>query len=175
MSSRVHATVSAPEEGALDLNKYLSIAMGAEAFGIPVLRVKEIIEFAPITPVPMMPAFIRGSINLRGRGVPVMDLAVRFGRAETDIGRRTCIVIVEARPSGGTRFDVGLLVDAVNAVTDIDPVAIEPTPSFGGKIRTDFMAGMAKVERGFIIMLDVDRILSMDDLYQLTEAVRANA
>lgn len=163
-----------PDAGAsAELNKHLCIAMDGEAYGIPVLRVKEIIQYDTVTPIPMMPPFIRGAINLRGRGVPVVDLAARFGHAATEVARRTCIVIVEARPEDGERFDVGLLVDAVNEVRDIDAGSIEPPPSFGGKIRTDFMEGMAKVESGFIILLSVDRIVSLDDLSRAADAAQS--
>lgn len=145
-------------------NKFLSISMGEEVYGIEVLRIKEIIEYGGITSVPMMPDFIRGAFNLRGRGVPILDLSIRFGGSATETGRRTCVVIVEAQADSGERFDVGLLVDAVNEVVDVEPGSVEPAPTLGGKLRTDFLKGMAKVEGKFIILLALDRILLIDDV-----------
>src|SRR5690606_32178220 len=115
--------------------------LSGEMFAIGILAIKEIIEYANLTTVPMMPACIRGVINLRGAVVPVVDLAARFGRTPTPVSKRTCIVIVEVE-SGGERQDVGVIVDAVNEVLDIPAADIEPPPSFGTKIRTDFIKGM---------------------------------
>lgn len=160
--------------GGAELNKYLSISLGDNRYGIEVLRIREIIEYAAITPVPMMPPFVRGSINLRGRGVPVIDLAIRFGRTETAIIRRTCIVIVETGADGSGGDMVGLLVDAVNEVVDLDSAEIEPAPSFGGKLRIEFMRGMAKVKGEFVILLDVDRVLAVDEFTQAAQVLAAN-
>lgn len=167
----VHSNSTPRTGGGAELNKYLSISLGDNRYGIEVLRIREIIEYAAITPVPMMPPFVRGSINLRGRGVPVIDLAIRFGRSETAVIRRTCIVIVEADVVGLSGDMVGLLVDAVNEVVDLDVNEIEPPPSFGGKLRTEFMRGMAKVKGEFVILLNVDRILAVDDFNQTSYAL----
>lgn len=143
-----------------DLNKYLSVTVHGETYGIQVLKIREIIEYAEETELPMMPAFVRGAINLRGAGVPVIDLARRLGGKGTTVGRRSCIVIVEA-PAG---YDVGLLVDAVNEVVDIGPGDIEAAPNFGGKLKNDFLHGMGKVKGRFVKLLEVDRVLDPDEL-----------
>jgi purine-binding chemotaxis protein CheW len=143
--------------------QYLTFMLGGEAFGIGIMAVKEIIEFAGITDVPMMPDSIRGVINLRGAVVPVMDLAARFGRPPSVPGKRTCIVIVELE-SDGERQLTGVVVDAVSAVLDIPASEIEPAPSFGTRIRGDFIAGMGKVNGRFVILLNVDAVLALDGL-----------
>ncbi len=148
-------SVAAAEDHA----QYLTFMLGGEVFAIGILAVKEIIEYGGVTTVPMMPECIRGVINLRGAVVPVMDLSSRFGRQPTAIGKRTCIVIVEIA-AGGEQQVVGVMVDAVNAVLEIAASEIEPAPSFGAKIRTDFIAGMGKVGGKFVILLDVDNVLS---------------
>jgi purine-binding chemotaxis protein CheW len=147
--------------------QYLTFMLGGEAFGIGIMAVKEIIEFAGITEVPMMPDSIRGVINLRGAVVPVMDLAARFGRPQTVPGKRTCIVIVELE-SGGERQLTGVVVDAVSAVLDIPAADIEPAPSFGTRIRGDFIAGMGKVNGKFVILLNVDSVLALAALPDLS-------
>ncbi len=151
------------------LSKFLLFALGADTYAVNIQRVKEIIEVGDITPVPMMPAFIRGALNLRGRVVPVVDLAVRLEAASRGQAVRGCIVIIELE-LGGRTFDAGLVVDAVSSVRDIDPRDIEAAPSFGGKIRTDFIEGMGKVDDDrFIVLLAIDRVLSMDDLETLSQ------
>jgi len=119
--------------------------------------------------VPMMPAFVRGVINLRGAVVPVVDLSARFGRPNSGITRRSCVVIIEANAADGQAQDIGLLVDTVSAVMDIPASQIEPPPSFGAKIRADFISGMAKVDGKFVIVLEVDQVLSIDEMSRLAE------
>lgn len=148
-------------------SQYLTFLLGGEMFAIGILGIKEIIEYGELTTVPMMPEFIRGVINLRGAVVPVVDLSARFGRKPSTITRRSCIVIVEIR-SEAERQDVGVIVDAVNAVLDIHPSEIEPPPAFGAKIRTDFILGMGKVNDKFVIILNADRVLSLDEMAALT-------
>ena len=126
------------------------------------MRVKEIIEYHNITPVPMMPTCVRGVINLRGAVVPVMDLLARFGKPSAAVSKRTCIVIVEVETDGVCQV-IGMVVDAVNEVLDIAPSEIEPAPAFGAKIRTDFIQGMGKVKGTFVILLDADNVLSMSE------------
>ena len=119
-------------------------------------------------PVPMVPAFIRGVINLRGSVVPVVDLAVRFGSQAAAITKRTAIVIVELEDET-EKMDVGVVVDRVNEVLDIANEDIEPPPSFGAKIRTDFIHGMGKVDERFIILLNMCRVLSVDELSMINK------
>lgn len=151
-----------------DENQYLTFIVGDEIFAIGILVIKEIIEYSALTEVPMMPDCVRGVINLRGRVVPVVDLAVRFGKATTVPGRRTCNVIVEVGDEG-ERQDIGIMVDAVNQVLEIPDTEIEPAPGFGTKLRPDFIAGMGKVDEQFVIILDVDAVLSVDDLSRIKE------
>jgi purine-binding chemotaxis protein CheW len=146
--------------------QYLTFSLGGEVFALGILNVKEIIEFGNITEIPMMPAFIRGVINLRGAVVPVIDLSARFGGAASTVSRRTCIVIVELG-EGEERQDLGVIVDAVNEVLEIPRADIEPPPSFGAKIRADFILGMGKVEGRFVIILNVDRVLSTEEITML--------
>lgn len=146
--------------------QYLTFSLGGEVFALGILNVKEIIEFGNITEIPMMPAFIRGVINLRGAVVPVIDLSARFGGAASTVSRRTCIVIVELG-NGEDRQDLGVIVDAVNEVLEIPRGDIEPPPSFGAKIRADFIQGMGKVEGAFVIILNVDRVLSTEEIAML--------
>ena len=150
-------------------SQYLTFLLGGEMFAIGILNIKEIIEYGSLTEVPMMPEFIRGVINLRGAVVPVVDLSARFGRARTEITRRTCIVIIEVE-SGGERHDVGVVVDSVSEVLEIAAADIEPAPSFGTRIRADFISGMGKVNGRFVIVLSVNDVLSLDDLAMLDRA-----
>ena len=148
-----------PAEAAADEGRqYLTFQLGAERFGIDILFIKEILEFPGLTEVPLMPEGMRGVINLRGAVVPVADLAVRFGRGLTAVTRRTCIVIVETAVQG-THRDVGVMVDAVDAVLQIPAADIEPPPAFGTGIRAEFIAGMGRVNGRFVILLDVGKAL----------------
>lgn len=155
-----------------DQQQYLTFVLGGEMFAIGILAVKEIIEYGGMTAVPMMPESIRGVINLRGSVVPVVDLARLFGRPSSPITRRTCNVIVEVESETG-RQDVGVVVDAVSEVLEIRQDEIEPPPSFGARLRTDFMVGMGKVANSFVILLNVDKILALDDLDSVAAAAAA--
>jgi purine-binding chemotaxis protein CheW len=158
-----HAEVSGDDEGQ---NQYLTFLLGGEMFAIPILNIKEIIEYGQLTIVPMMPAFIRGVINLRGSVVPVVDLAVRFGRKAGDITRRTCIVIIEIE-SGDEKQDIGVVVDTVNEVLEIPSAEIAQAPSFGSRIRADFIRAMGKINGNFVIILAVNHVLSIDEMSML--------
>ncbi len=147
-------------------HQYLTFMLNSEIFAIGILRIKEIIEYGNLTEVPRMPDFIRGVINLRGAVVPVIDLGSRFGKQASTVSRRTCIVIIEVEHDG-TQQVVGVMVDAVNEVLDIPATEIEPAPSFGAKIRADFIRGMGKVDGKFVIILNVDHVLSLDEMSSL--------
>jgi len=149
--------------------QYLTFLLGGEMFAIGILGIKEIIEYGSLTTVPMMPEFIRGVINLRGAVVPVVDLSARFGRTASEITRRSCIVIIEAQGES-EQHDVGVVVDSVSEVLEIPAAEIEPAPSFGAKIRADFISGMGKVNGKFVIILDADRVLSVDEMAMLSGA-----
>jgi purine-binding chemotaxis protein CheW len=146
-----------------EMQQYLTFMLGGEVFAIGILHIKEIIEYGHLTTVPMMPAFIRGVINLRGAVVPVVDLASRFGRKPSEVTRKSCIVIIELDVEGETQV-VGVVVDAVNEVLEIAGADIEPPPSFGTRIRSDFIAGMGKVQERFVIILNVNQVLSAEEL-----------
>ena len=143
--------------------QYLTFMLGGEVFAIGILAIKEIIEYGHLTEVPMMPASVRGVINLRGAVVPVMDLQARFGRPASAVTKRTCIVIVETGDADDSQV-IGVVVDAVNEVLDLPASDIEPPPSFGSSIRSDFVCGMAKVRGKFVIVLDAANVLSVEDL-----------
>ena len=147
-------------------HQYLTFSLSGEMFAVGILNVKEIIEYGTLTEIPMMPPSIRGVINLRGRVVPVIDLAARFGGRKSKVGKRTCIVIVELQ-AGEERRELGIIVDAVSEVLEIPGSEIEPPPSFGAKIRADFIAGMGKVDGKFVIILRIDQALSSDDFNAL--------
>lgn len=158
------------KQGALlnmvDVQQYLTFMLGAETFAMNILNIKEIIEYGQLTEVPKMPHFIRGVINLRGAVVPVIDMAARFGRPSSSITRKTCVVIIEVEHDEEQHV-VGMMVDAVNEVLDISSDQIEPPPSFGANIRPDFIAGMGKVNDRFVIILSVNRVLSIDEISEL--------
>jgi purine-binding chemotaxis protein CheW len=149
--------------------QYLTFLLSGEMFAIAILNIKEIIEYGSLTEVPMMPSFIRGVINLRGAVVPVVDLSARFGRNKTDISRRTCIVIIEVAGKD-EKHDIGVMVDSVSEVLEIPRSEIEPPPAFGARIRVDFMQGMGKVAGKFVIILNADKVLSVDELSMLGQA-----
>lgn len=152
--------------------QYLTFALGGETFALGILNIKEIIQFGDLTEVPMMPNFIRGVINLRGRVVPVVDLTARFNRGITNISRRTSIVIIEMEQSNQLDAQsIGIVVDAVNEVIEIPNTDIEPPPSFGAKIRPDFISGMAKKDGRFIIVLNLNQVLSIDEMLALGQSV----
>lgn len=151
-----------------DVNKYLTFFLSGSVYGVGIDSVKEIIEFGGITHVPMTPDYIRGVINLRGSVVPVIDLGARLGKETKDATKRTCIIIVEMMVENESS-DIGFVVDLVNEVIDISAEFIEPAPSFGADIRVDFIAGMARFDKDFTILLDLENVLSIEELSELGE------
>jgi purine-binding chemotaxis protein CheW len=153
-----------------DQHQYLTFQLASEMFAVGILHIREIIEYGSLTTVPMMPDFVRGVINLRGCVVPVIDLSARFGRGKSTIDRRSCIVILEVNASDSILDglqEVGVIVDSVSEVLDIPQSEIEPPPSFGARIRADFIAGMGKVDGKFAIMLDVQKVLNVEEMADL--------
>ncbi|SFR43664.1 purine-binding chemotaxis protein CheW [Marinobacter gudaonensis] len=150
-----------------DQNQYLTFQIGREMFAVGILHIREIIEYGSLTTVPMMPRFVRGVINLRGSVVPVIDLSARFGRGESAINRRSCVVILEVESADESLQEIGVIVDAVSEVLEIPPADIEPAPSFGARIRADFIAGMGKVQGQFVILLDVQQALNTREMAEL--------
>lgn len=147
-------------------DQYLAFTLGTETFAMDIRAIREVIQFGGITEVPLMPPFIRGVINLRGAVVPVIDLFVRFGRPATAAAHRTCIVILELTQEEGTA-ELGVMVDNVSEVLSIGESEVEPAPAFGSDIRSEFIAGVAKVNDRFVILLDVNHVLSVDELAAL--------
>jgi purine-binding chemotaxis protein CheW len=149
-----------------DQHQYLTFLLAQEPFAIGIMRVREILVYEAPTEVPMMPAFVRGIVNLRGAVVPVIDLAARFGRPSSAAGKKTCVVIVETS-LGEAGCVFGVVVDAVNEVLEIAESEIEPPPGFGTSIRADFIQGMGKVRDRFINILKIDEVLSIDEMESL--------
>ena len=149
-------------------SQYLTFSLGGEMFAVGILNVKEIIEYGNLTEIPMMSSFIRGVINLRGAVVPVIDLGARFSGKVSAVQRRTCIVIVEVQQDD-EKHDIGIMVDAVSEVLEIPSADIEPAPAFGARIRADFIAGMGKVAGKFVIILAIQRVLSVDEMAVLAQ------
>ena len=154
-----------------DAHQYLTFALAGEMYAVGILNVKEIIEYGSLTTIPMMPDFIRGVINLRGAVVPVIDLSARFSGHASEVQKRTCNVIIEVNHDG-VRHDIGIMVDAVSEVLEIPARDIEPAPSFGARIRADFIAGMGKVAGKFVIILDIQNVLSVDEIAHLSEIAK---
>ena len=155
-------------------HQFLTFLLGKEVFAMDIRTVREIIQYGPLTLVPLMPDFVRGVINLRGAVVPVIDLHARFGRPVAEIGKKTCIVIFDAVREG-ERVELGLLVDAVSEVIDIAADQIEPPPSFGTAVRRDFIQGMGKIGERFVIILDPDKAFDVDEMARLCEATQEPA
>ena len=155
-----------------EASQYLTFFLQDEMFGLNIRPIKEICEYGKITPVPMVPSYVRGVINLRGNVVPVIDLPVRFGRESSPVNKRSCIVIVEIdsdSDGGGGVMEIGVVIDSVSEVIDIPASDIGAPPSFGAKVRTDFISGMGKVGEEFVVLLNADKVLSADELSQLEQ------
>ncbi|GAC1038029.1 chemotaxis protein CheW [Pseudomonas sp. No.117] len=151
-------------------HQHLTFVVKGETYAVDTLAVREIIEFGQLTQVPLMPACIRGVINLRGAVVPVVDLEARFGGAPTRVGPRTCIVILEVSDTEDTQV-LGVVVDAVSEVLEIAAADIRPAPAFGSRLAPHFIAGMVKSADGFVTLLDVSRVLDVHELASLAQAV----
>ena len=148
--------------------KYLTVVLESEAYGIAVLKVREIIRLQKITPVPQMPGFVKGVINLRGRVIPVIDLRVKFG-LKAEFTERTCIVVVQVKLAGDQVVQMGLIVDSVEEVVNLGTAEIEPTPDFGTRIDTSYLLGMAKVKGQVKTLLDLDRVVAPETVQALAQ------
>ena len=162
-----------PETKTADLNllagKYLTVVLETEAYGLNVLKIREIIRLQKITPVPQLPECVKGVINLRGRVIPVIDLRVKFGlKAEFD--ERTCIVVVQVKLPSTQVIQLGLVVDRVEEVVLLNATDIEPTPEFGTRVDTAYLLGMAKIKDQVKTLLDIDRVVALDTLQKLASA-----
>jgi len=143
--------------------KYLTFSLAGEEYGIGILKIKEIIGMMPITPIPRTPSYVKGVINLRGKVIPVIDLRLKFGMEEVKPTEKTCIVVVETRNGKGTLL-MGIVVDSVSEVLSVKGSDIEETPAFGGKVDAGCILGMAKMNGGVKILLDIDKVLSAQGL-----------
>ena len=146
--------------------QFLTFMLAEEMFAMSIDDIREIIQFTPLTSVPLMPDFLRGVLNLRGAVVPVIDLSVRLGRTETSVAKRTCIVILELMQNQ-QRFLLGVMVDAVRAVLTVEHDKIEPPLTFGARLRTDFVEGMLNIQERFIVALNVKSVFSIEELAAL--------
>lgn len=147
----------------LEATQYLTFVLDAEVFAVDVSKVREILEMSSITKVPQMPDFMRGVINLRGCVVPVIDLRLKFCMAEAAQTVNTCIVVVEV-DMDGERIVLGALADSVQEVIEIDPAQIEPAPHIGSNLKTEFIRGMGKHDGRFVMILDIDKVFSSNEL-----------
>lgn len=149
--------------------KYLTFSLVDEEYGIGILKVKEIIGMMPFTPVPRTPYYIKGVINLRGKVIPVIDLRLKFGMDEAEYNERTCIVVVEVS-QGDRDLQMGVVVDSVSEVLNVQASEIEDTPDFGdSSMDTKYIIGMAKTQEGVKILMDIDKVLNADDLNVLSQ------
>ncbi|SDU03340.1 chemotaxis protein CheW [Desulfobacula phenolica] len=154
----------------IQTGKYLTFILQKEEYGIGILKVKEIIGMMPITSVPKTPEFVKGVVNLRGKVIPVIDLRVKFSMESIDYSERTCIIVVEVDSESGTIL-IGIVVDAVSEVLNIKEQEIEETPAFGTRLNTEYILGMAKMEGGVKILLDIDKVLNPQEIQGLGKTV----
>ena len=145
------------------LNQYLTFTLDKELYAMDIAKVREVLEYTDITRVPRTPDFLRGVINVRGRAVPVVDMRLKFGMTKTEVTVNTCIIIVEVDVDGENTI-LGALADSVQEVFDLEPDQIEPAPRLGTRIKTEFIEGMGKNGEQFIIILNIDRIFSAEEL-----------
>lgn len=162
----------APSYAVIETEKgrYLTFLVGKNRLGISIRDVKEIIEISNITDIPSTPDYIRGVINLRGGVVPIIDLAARLQQGVSDLGKRSCIVLVDITCESKVK-KLGVLVDQVDDILQISEDNIKPGPEFGGNIKTEFIQAMGRVDDNFIILLEISRVLSVSELSQLNKAV----
>ena len=156
-------------ENITETAQYLTFRLEEEVFALDISQVREVLDFTAITKVPRTPEFMRGVINLRGSVVPVVDMRLKFGMSRTEQTLNTCIIIVEINIEGD-RLILGALADSVQEVIELGPGQIEPAPRIGTRLDTDFIKGMGKRDEEFIIILDIDRIFSMDELASVAVA-----
>ncbi|VAV83379.1 Positive regulator of CheA protein activity (CheW) [hydrothermal vent metagenome] len=149
-------------------NQYVTFCLGDEEYGVDILKVQEIIGISPVTKVPYLPDFIKGVINLRGIVVPIVDLRLRFRLQAAEYTDRTCVVIVKV----GERV-VGMIVDAVSEVMEIEEAMIDAAPSFGSGVRTDFIDGMGKVEERLVLLLDIEKLFTEGEMQEISSVAGA--
>lgn len=153
------------------INSYLSFNLGEEQFAAHVGKVLNILEMTKITEVPKAPEYMKGVINLRGTVLPVVDTRIKFGMTPTEYTTNTCIVVMEVDMEGDI-VQVGALVDSVQAVLEIEESQIQPPPSIGSKYKSEFIYGMAKLDDRFIMLLDMEKVFSSDEIIQVKEKTK---
>jgi len=156
------------------MTQYLTFKLGEEVYAVDISKVREVLDFTSVTKVPRTPDFMRGVINLRGSVVPVVDLRLKFGMSRTEKTVNTCVIILEVRVDSETTI-LGALADSVQEVIDLESEHIEPAPRIGTKLRTEFIAGMGKQNDKFLILLDIDKIFSTEELSLVQEGGQAGA
>jgi purine-binding chemotaxis protein CheW len=166
---------SPPPTSAAKPGRYLTFKLGRESYGLPVLGVREIIRLCPITPVPKMPAYIKGVINLRGKVIPILDLRAKFQLSSEGYGERACIVIVQLGAPPATVTLMGAIVDAVEEVVQLSEAELEPTPDFGGAPETDYILGMATIHGGVKTLLDLNKVFLKEGLLTLRPTQTQNS
>ncbi len=159
---------SGQTDAASRAGKYLTFKLGAEEYGVEILKVQEIIKMMDITRVPRVQSFVRGVINLRGKVIPVIDLRLKFGMEPRDTTDKTCVIVLQVQHSQGA-ITMGAIVDEVSEVLDINGEQIEPSPDFGTEVDTAFILGMGKVGKMVVMLLDIDRVLSTAELAALKQ------
>ena len=153
----------------IETTQYLTFKLDEEIFALDIAKVREVLDYTTVTKVPRTPEFMRGVINLRGSVVPVVDMRLKFGMTKTDKTVNTCIIIVEITLAGETVV-LGALADAVHEVIELEPEQIEPAPKIGTRLKTDFIRGMGRRNDAFIIILDIDKVFSSDELSLVQDA-----
>ena len=149
--------------GIMETTQYLTFKLDDEVFAVDISKVREVLDFTTVTKVPRTPEFMRGVINLRGSVVPVVDMRLKFEMTKTEKSVNTCIIIVEITVDNETTI-LGCLADSVQEVMDLEPDQIAPAPKIGTKLRTEFIKGMGKKDDHFIIILDIDKVFSSEEL-----------
>jgi len=154
--------------------KYLTFSLKKEEYGIPILKVKEIIGLMEITDVPKTPDFVKGVINLRGKIIPIMDLRLKFMMEEKEYNERTCTIVVETNVNN-TKSLMGIVVDTVSEVVNISQNEIEPPPQYGNKVDEDFLLGMGKVKGKVVMLLNIEKIINSEEMINLLSDMKGNA
>ncbi len=161
--------ISMSVASAIETIQYLTFKLDDEVFAVDISKVREVLDFTTITKVPKTPEFMRGVINLRGSVVPVVDMRLKFGMTKTEKTVNTCVIIVEISLDGDTTV-LGALADSVQEVIELEPEHIEPAPKIGTRLKTEFIKGMGKQDDSFIILLDIDKAFSFDELIMVQDA-----
>lgn len=170
MASASTSTQDSHPHGTALVGKYLTFSLADESYGVPVLKVREIITMLHITTVPQMPPYVKGVINLRGKVIPVIDLRTKLGLPAAKLTDSNCIVVVQVTPTGMETKNIGLIVDAVEEVANLSQEDIEPAPDFGGSINVEYLLGMATLKGSVKSLLDIEKVIAIDRLMPALES-----